>query len=76
MHIAISACEAAVVITECLEFPVCISRRVRCNDSECPTTTFKEHDMLIFCVKVKVAQSCPTVTPWTIESMEFSRSEY
>ena len=28
-------------------------------------------------LKVKVAQSCPTfVTPWTIQSMEFSRPEY
>ena len=26
------------------------------------------------CMKVKVAQSCPT--PWTIQSMEFSRPEY
>ena len=27
--------------------------------------------------KVKVTQTCPTlVTPWTIESMEFSRPEY
>ena len=25
---------------------------------------------------VKVAQSFPTLTPWTIQSMEFSRSEY
>ena len=40
-HIAISSCEAAVVITECLEFPVCVSFRVGCNDSESPTTTFK-----------------------------------
>ena len=28
-------------------------------------------------LKVKVAQSCPTfATPWTIQSMEFSRPEY
>ena len=28
-------------------------------------------------MKVKVAQSCPTLwTPWTVESMEFSRPEY
>ena len=38
-HIAI--CEAAMVIPECLEFPVCVSFRVECNNSESPTTTFK-----------------------------------
>ena len=32
-------------------------------------------------VKVKIAQSCPTVTPWTVDhqaslSMGFSRQEY
>ena len=28
-------------------------------------------------LKVKVAQSCPTVgEPWTVQSMEFSRPEY
>ena len=26
--------------------------------------------------KVKVAMSCPTLTAWTIQSMEFSRPEY
>ena len=60
-HIAISSCEAAMVITECLEFPVCVSFRVGCNDSESPTTTFKQHDIFIFCVKVKVSQSCLTL---------------
>ena len=27
-------------------------------------------------MKVKVAQSCLTVTPWTIQSMKFSGLEY
>ena len=27
-------------------------------------------------VQVKVTQSCLTVTPWTIQSMDFSRLEY
>ena len=27
-------------------------------------------------LKVKVTQSCLFMTPWTIESMEFSRPEY
>ena len=33
--------------------------------------------LLTLMVKVKVAQLCPTLlTPWTIQSMEFSRPEY
>ena len=27
-------------------------------------------------VKVKAAQSCPTATPWIVQSMDFSRPEY
>ena len=35
------------------------------------------HKYKYFLVKVKVTQLCPTLcNPWTIQSMEFSRSEY
>ena len=37
----------------------------------------EELKSLLIKMKMKVAQSCPTLaTPWTIQSMEFSRPEY
>ena len=48
--------------------------------SSCLLDTTKEYLIrwsYLGCLKVKVTQLCPTlVTPWTIQSMEFSRPEY
>ena len=40
-------------------------------------TTMRYHFIPVRIVKVKVTQSCRLfMTPWTIQSMEFSRPEY
>ena len=42
------------------------------------TTGNEKENAMVLKVKVKVARSCPRLfaTPWTIQSMEFSRPEY